>query len=280
MPSEPAPHLRSVIITGGASGIGFEIAKFYAADQSNCVYIIDLNAESGVNASKTILNNLPGSNVQFKQCDIASWDSLERVFREVFLEQGNVYIVVANAGISERGHFIAREEAKPTKPNLATLDVNLIGTIYTVKLAAFYIRKSCLPSNEAHFKGSILCIASVAGIYPFPTAPVYAATKHAIVGLVRSLARPLALDGISINALAPNVIETKIAASAELFKRMILTPSATLREGMKQLSDHKGLTGKVLVLSGDKVTYQDGPAFDAIDEIENNIEEFWRLGYS
>jgi hypothetical protein len=74
--------------------------------------------------------------------------------------------------------------------------------------------------------------------------------------------------------------ETNIAASAELFKRMILTPSATLREGMKQLSDHKGLTGMVLVLSGDKVTYQDGPTFDANDEIENNIEEFWRLGYS
>jgi NAD(P)-dependent dehydrogenase (short-subunit alcohol dehydrogenase family) len=56
------------------------------------------------------------------------------------------------------------------------------------------------------YKGSIVCTASNAGVYPFPVAPIYATSKHAVVGAVRSLARPLEPEGIQINALAPAVI--------------------------------------------------------------------------
>lgn len=55
-------------------------------------------------------------------------------------------------------------------------------------------------------KGLIVCTASNAGLYPFPIAPIYSATKHGVVGLVRSLARPLEAESIRINALAPAVI--------------------------------------------------------------------------
>ncbi|GKZ37852.1 hypothetical protein AbraIFM66950_009642 [Aspergillus brasiliensis] len=305
MHTEPAPRLRTVIVTGGASGIGWEIAKFYAADPSNYVYILDLNAELGARASTSLSDNVARANIKFKQCDIADWVSSEKVFEEIFLEQGNIGTVVANAGISERGDFLGSEEEedKPMRPNLTTLDVNLIGTLYTIKLATFYIRKSQRsPSNESQLNGSIICTASVAGIYAFPTAPLYATTKHAIIGLVRSLARSLAQYGISINALAPNVIgmsvcisfeirgmcdeskflavETNIAASAELFKGMILTPRTTLHRAMMELTSKPGLTGKVLLLSGEKVLYEEAPSFDGKEDIERNIEEFWRLGYS
>lgn len=55
-------------------------------------------------------------------------------------------------------------------------------------------------------RGGIICTASNAGLYSFPIAPIYATTKHGVVGLVRSLARPLALAKIQINALAPAVV--------------------------------------------------------------------------
>jgi NAD(P)-dependent dehydrogenase (short-subunit alcohol dehydrogenase family) len=55
-------------------------------------------------------------------------------------------------------------------------------------------------------RGTIICTASNAGIYPFPMAPLYAATKAGVIGLVRSLARPLGQADIQINALAPSVI--------------------------------------------------------------------------
>lgn len=60
--------------------------------------------------------------------------------------------------------------------------------------------------NTAVQKGSIVCTASNAGLYPFPIAPMYATTKHAVVGAVRSLAKNLEKDGIQINALCPNCI--------------------------------------------------------------------------
>lgn len=60
--------------------------------------------------------------------------------------------------------------------------------------------------NIASQKGSIICTASNAGLYPFPIAPMYAISKHAVVGAVRSLAKPLEADGIRINGICPNCI--------------------------------------------------------------------------
>lgn len=72
-----------------------------------------------------------------------------------------------------------------------------------VQLAIHYISKNDVLAGS---KGLIVCTASNAGLYPFPMAPIYSATKHGVIGLVRSLARPLEAEKIRINALAPAVI--------------------------------------------------------------------------
>jgi NAD(P)-dependent dehydrogenase (short-subunit alcohol dehydrogenase family) len=87
-----------------------------------------------------------------------------------------------------------------------TLQEGLTG-IVAVKLAAHYMAKNPPRETESgSSKGSIICTASNAGIYPFPIAPLYAATKSGVIGLVRSLARSLQQERIQINALAPAVI--------------------------------------------------------------------------
>jgi NAD(P)-dependent dehydrogenase (short-subunit alcohol dehydrogenase family) len=74
-----------------------------------------------------------------------------------------------------------------------------------VQLAIHYISKNTTESNKE--KGSIICTASNAGLYAFPIAPIYSATKHGVIGLVRSLARSVwEKERIRINALAPAVI--------------------------------------------------------------------------
>lgn len=60
--------------------------------------------------------------------------------------------------------------------------------------------------GEGNSRGGIICTASNAALYAFPIAPVYSATKHAVIGLVRSLQRRLGQEGIRINAIAPAVI--------------------------------------------------------------------------
>ncbi len=82
----------------------------------------------------------------------------------------------------------------------------LTGT--AIKLAVHYMRRSArerMATKESD-NGIILCTASSAGLYPFPVAPTYSIAKHGLVGGVRSLAKPLAQDGIRINAICPNCI--------------------------------------------------------------------------
>lgn len=67
-------------------------------------------------------------------------------------------------------------------------------------------KNTTVAENER--KGSIICTASNAGIYPFPIAPMYSTTKHGVIGAVRSLARNLEKEGIQINAICPNCIGT------------------------------------------------------------------------
>ncbi|KAJ5698975.1 short chain dehydrogenase/reductase [Penicillium macrosclerotiorum] len=108
---------------------------------------------------------------------------------------------------------------------------------------------------------------------------MYATTKAGVVGLVRSLARRLAADKIRINALAPAVIETNIAPSADLFKSMTLTPMSTATSAVAKFATDDMLTGKVAELHGQNITFAEPPAY--VDEdTKKNIENFWNLGYA
>lgn len=144
-------------------------------------------------------------------------------------------------------------------------------------------------------RGSIICTASNAGLYPLPVAPIYATSKFAVVGLVRSLARSLSRQAIQINALAPAVlgtccrqrveerlilrVETNIAPSRDLFTKMIVTPLSTLTRGVQQLVSDASLTGQIAEIHGESVTLRDPPPY--VDEdTGKNIETFWSLGYA
>jgi short-subunit dehydrogenase len=95
------------------------------------VFIFDVDFQQGNGAIKSLLAQFPKANVKFKLCDISSWEAQERTFEEVFIEQGNINLVVANAGISERGSLLNLDGVKPCRPDLSTLSVNLTGTIYS-----------------------------------------------------------------------------------------------------------------------------------------------------
>ena len=166
----------------------------------------------------SLTSEFPNTKFIFKKCDISNWDEQKQVFKEIYEESGSVDIVLANAGVVEKGDFLEVEQAEPQKPELRTLDVNVTGTLYSEFFASFYRRGAGLMrvairlavhymrKNSAAHKGCIVCTASNAGIYPLPIAPMYSTSKHAVVGAVRSMARPLEKDGITINGLAPAVI--------------------------------------------------------------------------
>ncbi|OAL21210.1 hypothetical protein AYO22_08173 [Fonsecaea multimorphosa] len=286
---------KSVVVTGGASGIGLGITRSFAEHGAH-ISVLDVNPE-GAQIVKGLSSEYPNATFSFMKADISQWDELAAVFEQIYREQGRIDVVMANAGISKEPKLIVDEDT-PSRPPLHTLDVNLVGTIYSefeivppsdgsvsdprtaVKLAIHYIRKNAVVNGATvPSKGSIICTASNAGLYPFAVAPIYAASKFGVVGLVRSLARQLERQAIQINALAPAVLETNIAPDKALFKTMILTPMSTLTRGVQQLVSNPSLTGQIAEIHGENVSLRE-PTPYVDEDTGTNIETFWSLGYA
>ncbi|KAI1353649.1 15-hydroxyprostaglandin dehydrogenase [Xylaria sp. FL0043] len=301
---------RSVIVTGGASGLG-KIMSAHFASCGDAVTILDINAADGaaVAAELSAAHGNPprvkdtgadetrasdntsssgesGGEVKFEKCDVASWEEQKRAFKAVYQRVGRVDVVVANAGVSEgggRSWVLPGGELdpvdEPEEPRLKVLDVNLLGVVYSVKLALHYMQRNA-PDATTGSRGSIICTASNVGLYPFPPAPLYAASKHAVVGLVRSLGPVYGLPhiGIRINALAPAVLESNLSGVDGLFKNMIVTPPSTLIAGVEKLLSDTSLNGQVAEIHGQSVTLR--PPHEVVDEDSRyNLGEFSRFGY-
>ncbi|KAI0380469.1 NAD(P)-binding protein [Hypomontagnella monticulosa] len=277
--SAAQPKRLSVIVTGGASGLGLTMVKHFAS-QGHVVTILDINKIAGHTVVAELATQHPEAKIGFKCCDVTSWDSQASAFKEVYDHIGSVDVVMANAGISEQGasSLTLVDEEEPSQPRLRTLDVNLTGVIYTVKLATHYIKKNT-PDPVTGSRGCIICTASNAGLYPFPVAPLYAASKAGIILLVRSLARVLERVQIQINALAPAVLESGITPSKALFEEMVVTPQSTLVKGVAQLVGDQTITGTVAEIHGESVTLR--PHHEYVDaDTHANMETFWRLGHA
>ncbi|KAF3400118.1 15-hydroxyprostaglandin dehydrogenase [NAD] [Penicillium rolfsii] len=272
--------MRTIVVTGGASGIGLGITRNFITQPDTHIAILDVNTTSGVQVLQQLQIEFPSASVSFEQCDVSSWESQATAFEKIYAKQGRIDVVFANAGISREGNLLpSKGDNEPMKPNLTTMNVNLVGVIYTVNLATYYMYKNATSDPSASSNGLIVCTASNAGLYPFPVAPLYASTKSGVIGLVRSLARRLEQDKIRINALAPAVIETNIAPSADLFKPMILTPMSTATKAVAQFVADESLNGKIAEVHGEHVTFAEPPAY--VDEdTGKNIETFWNLGYA
>ncbi|KAH8831336.1 hypothetical protein DL96DRAFT_1587348 [Flagelloscypha sp. PMI_526] len=199
---------KSVIVTGGGSGIGKEVALKLAAHGAKVV-IADVNMKAGEEVT-TQINKAGGTAIATK-CDVSNWDSLVDTFEHTLKVFHSVDVVVANAGITEVGVFYETQldkEGRPQQMNTKTLDVNLIGTTYTVNLAQHYLSQGH-DSSSSELKALVVLgsMASWQGVY---VAPLYAASKHAILGLVRSLTPGFDLLGIRIACVHPFFADTSL----------------------------------------------------------------------
>lgn len=122
---------KSVIVTGGASGIGLAIVRHFAS-QGHQVSIFDLDVESGAAVAAEVAAENPLATVTFKRCDVSSWEDLSAAFEEVHRAAGRVDIVMANAGIADRGPspLWKVDEDELMRPSTEGLNVNLLGPIY------------------------------------------------------------------------------------------------------------------------------------------------------
>ncbi|TVY44413.1 5'-hydroxyaverantin dehydrogenase [Lachnellula occidentalis] len=189
---------KSVIITGGASGLGKSYAEVFAAAGAY-ITIGDFNERAGLET----VSELSGK-AQFVKCDVRNWDDQVRMF-EMAIENSphnSCDIVIANAGVVGADDMFTLQDPAlpPVKPNLRIIEINLLGMTYTTKLALHYFRRQPV---EAGRDRCLIIKASIAAYADQPGSPQYNVSKWGARGLMRNLRRTAWKENIRVNLVAP-----------------------------------------------------------------------------
>lgn len=181
------------MVTGGARGIGKAIVQVLA-ESGMGVVVADMNLdEAGKTASEYDSPEHPCTAVCM---NVTNGQEVSDVVNRLVKEQGRLDILVNNAGITRDGLLLRMKEEDW---NLV-MDVNLKGT--------FHCTKAVLPTMTRQRRGRIVNIASIVGVMGNAGQANYAASKAAIIGFTKSVAREYAGRGIKVNAVAPGFIDT------------------------------------------------------------------------
>ncbi len=193
-PEAPAANGRCVLISGGDRGIGAAAARAFWQAGYRVAVLYHTHAE----AAAALEKELPG--LLAVQCDVASRASCEVAFHTVEQAVGHVDVLVSNAGIAQQKLFtdITPEEWQHM------LDVNLSG--------AFHLCQLALPGMIRRKAGRILTVSSMWGQTGGSCEVHYSAAKAGLIGLTKALAKEEGPSGITVNCVAPGVIDTDMMA--------------------------------------------------------------------
>ncbi len=190
--------MRSVIITGGGSGIGAGLVGAFAA-LGDRVFAVDISEDR----AGAVAAAHAGGNVTPHVGDVTDAGAMRAVVDEVLTDFGSVDVVVSNAGV-----FDACAGVQETSVDLwaRVVGINLTGAFHVVKPAA--------EAMIAQGAGRIVVIGSIAGQRSMPDGIAYCATKAGLEGMVRRLAFDVGPHGVTANVVAPGVIRSSIRANS------------------------------------------------------------------
>lgn len=199
---------KTAIITGGGSGFGRETALKLAERGAN-ISIVDLSEENGEETVKLCKDK--GTDAIFVEADVSKLEDVKNYVTRTLEYFGKIDLFFNNAGVSGSG--VRTLECSEDEFE-QIVDVNLKGSFYGLK----YVANEMLKTGG----GSIVNTASLGGVVGMPTLGAYSATKHAIIGLTKTIAGEYGRENIRINAIAPGTNETPMvkAFPAEAIQAM------------------------------------------------------------
>ncbi|GAB4566356.1 MAG: SDR family oxidoreductase [Haliangiales bacterium] len=199
-----------VLITGASRGIGAAIA--HACAEAGAKVVLASRKQPGLDAVADEIRAAGGTALPIA-CHAGKPDDIERLFERAVAELGQIDAVVNNAAANPFfGPLIDTPEAAIDK----TIEVNLKGYL---AIARAYVQH--LRAREAT-RGSVVNVASVAGMRAAPMQGIYGMTKAAVISMTQTLAFELGSSNIRVNAIAPGLVETKFASA--------IVDNPTLRE--------------------------------------------------
>lgn len=240
--------MKNVLITGGSRGIGAATAMKFAKMGFNVVVNYNRNAE----CARKLKTEIEAQGVQcmIVKADVADTGEVKEMFDRVRSELGMLDVLVNNAGVAlKQGLFTDFGESDCRK----VMDVNVMGTMNCCREA--------VPDFVSKKRGKIINLSSIWGVSGGSCEVIYSASKAAIIGFTKALAKELAPSGINVNCVAPGMIKTDMNGhlsekDMELFcqeipMQRIGTPEEVADVIYFLASDASGyMTGQVLTLDG------------------------------
>ena len=202
--------MKEVLITGSSWGIGRETALYLAKNGFDIVLHCNRNRTSAEEVEKEIIKI--GRNARILQFDISNRTACKTAISEDIEKYGVYHGVVLNAGIAKDNCFPAMED-------------NEWDDVINTNLGGFYnvLKPIVMPMISARIKGRIVAMSSVSGLCGNRGQVNYSASKAGVTGAVKALALELAKRGITVNCVAPGVIDTEMISDipVEEVKKMI-----------------------------------------------------------
>lgn len=231
---------KQVLVTGGSSGIGYAVAAGFARAKAELAILAH---DAGVHAAAERLGAEAGRTVRALQCDIADRNQVEQALRDL----ARIDVVVNNAGVEavtpldEPGRAVEETFRR-------VFDVNVMGS--------YYVTREALPRMADGSR--IVFTASTWAKYAIPRMSAYCASKHAVLGLVRSFAHELGPRRITVNAICPGWVRTEqsfgsVRKITELSGRTFeqLTDDLLRVQAMPGLLEPDNIVGAYLFLASD-----------------------------
>jgi len=211
-----------VFITGASSGIGQALAEHYAKEGA----IIGLAARR-----QDLLNTLQDSlttETMTYALDVRDAEALAGAANDFISRFGAPDIVIANAGVSAGTLTENRDDIKTFK---GVIDINLLGMVHTFQ--------PFIESMKQAGKGSLVGIASVAGIRGLPGAGAYSASKAAVIAYLESLRVELSINGIHVTTIAPGYIKTPMTDINEYAMPFLMAPEVAAKKFAQAIAKKK-----------------------------------------
>lgn len=235
---------RRAIVTGAGRGIGRAIALRLALEGA-AVLASDVDAGAAEAAAVEIRDR--GHRGISAAADVSDWDAVVRTVEAARSEFGGLEILVNNAGTIRRGNL----ESMTLDDWHRVIAVNLTGTFYCCKAATPLLR-------EAGW-GRIINVTSIAGkMGDIASAPGYGPSKAGVIALTKSLARELAPEGITVNAVAPHAVMTEMSAQWSAEKRAAILAGIPLG----RLGTVDEVAAAVAFLASDEAGFITGETLD------------------